>query len=298
MALDGWLEDFVRRSRLGPDFAEEVERMHQPLAVRIIQRMKGQGPGFVVGLCGPQGSGKSTLVQVLAHLIGEGGLSVAVLSLDDLYLPRKAREALARNIHPLLKTRGPPGTHDVALGLKVLEGLARTGTTAIPRFDKATDDRKPETEWDKMDGPVDVVLFEGWCVGAMPQPQAALTEPVNALERDEDPEGLWRRYVNNALADDYQRLFARMNLFILLQPLSFDVVRDWRLEQEHKLALAHPGSAGVMTDAQVHRFVAHYERITRWLMAEAPARADIVIALDENRRASPPVWKGTEPSAD
>ena len=109
---------------------------------------------------------------------------------------------------------------------------------------------------------------------------------------------MWRRYVNDALAGNYQRLFARIDLFVLLQPPSFAVVADWRLQQEAKLREASPNGAGVMSEAQVRRFVAHYERITRWTIAEAPARADVVIPLDERRRAGTPIWKSAEPSGD
>ncbi len=291
MEQDPWLRDFVRHSALPASFGAEVEALHRPFANRITERARRHGPGFVVGLCGPQGSGKSTTVEVLAHLLRAADLTVAVLSLDDLYLPRESRARLAREVHPLLQTRGPPGTHDVALGLDVLNGLTRAGPTLIPRFDKGTDDRKPRGDWDQVEGPVDVILFEGWCVGARPQPTADLIPPINALERDEDRQGVWRAYVNNALAGPYQTLFARIDLFALMQPPSFAVVEGWRLQQEHKLRLARGEGAGVMNDAEVRRFVSHFERITRWLIAEAPARADVVIRLDANRRAAPPVWR-------
>jgi D-glycerate 3-kinase len=291
MPSDLWLEDFIQTKRLGSDFAAEVDRTHVPLATAIADRARAARAGFVVGLCGPQGSGKSTLVEVTAHLLGATGLKVAVLSIDDLYLPLARRETLGLTIHPLLKTRGPPGTHDVALGMMILDGLARAGMTSLPRFDKAADDRKPEADWDRVEGPVDVILLEGWCVGAAPQPQAALANPVNALERDEDQQGVWRRYVNAALAGDYQRLFRRIDLFVLLQPTSFDVVAGWRVEQERKLAEDQPTGSAVMSEAQVHRFVAHYERITRWIMTEAPGRADVVIRINETRHALAPLWR-------
>lgn len=293
--MDFWLKDFAHRHRLGPGFADTVEQVHRPLATRIGEQARKHGSGFLVGLCGPQGSGKSTLALVLGHLLTEAGLSVVVLSLDDLYLTRAERRLLAQTTHPLFATRGPPGTHDVALGLSVLNGLARPEVTLIPRFDKAMDERNPPAAWEPVQGPVDVILFEGWCVGARPQAEAALAEPVNALEREEDAEGVWRGYVNAALAGAYQTLFARIDLFVLLQPPSFDVVARWRLEQERKLAEDRHDGAQVMNAAQVRRFVQHYERLTRWLMAEAPARADGLIRLDAERRPDPPIWRPAEP---
>ena len=288
---DAWIKTFIAEERLSADFVREIDRVYRPLAERTASAARGHGGSFVLGVCGPQGSGKSTVVKVLRRLLELDGLTVSVLSLDDLYLTRKERADLARRVHPLLATRGPPGTHDVALGLSVLDGLAGAGAVAIPQFNKGSDDRRPASDWERVDGPVDVILFEGWCVGARPQSESALAGPINVLERNEDPDGVWRRYVNAALAGDYQPLFARIDLFVLLQPPSFDVVADWRLEQEAKLRDTDPGGAGVMSEGQVRRFVAHYERLTRWLMADAPARADVLIRLDANRNAAPPAWR-------
>jgi D-glycerate 3-kinase len=143
-------------------------------------------------------------------------------------------------------------------------------------------------DWPRVQAPVDVVLFEGWCVGARPQPPADLARPLNALERDEDPQGVWRAHANDALAGPYQALFDRLDLFVLLQAPSFEVVLDWRREQERKLrerlAREGAGASKAMGDEAVARFIAHYERITRWILAEAPGRADIVVRLDAQRR--------------
>lgn len=214
---------------------------------------------------------------------------MAVLSLDDLYLRRAERERLAATVHPLLRTRGVPGTHDVNLGEQVLEGLARPGTTRLPRFDKSTDDRFPESMWDEVQGPVDLILFEGWCVGARPQNEAQLAAPINALEREEDMDGRWRRYANVALAGDYQRLFSRLDMLLLLAAPSFEVVARWRTEQENALreTLRKEGRAegsGLMTVEQIASFVQHYERLARHILDEMPGRADLLLRLDENRR--------------
>lgn len=238
------------------------------------------GP-LVVGLCGAQGSGKSTLAAGLAARIDH----TVVLSLDDLYLTRAARIQLASDVHPLLRTRGVPGTHEVELGLRIFDALDRGLDTPLPRFDKAGDDRAPREHWPIAYGDTQVLLLEGWCVGARPQTDAALSEPVNALERDEDTDGRWRRYVNTALAGDYQRLFARLDTLVLLAAPGFSIVCDWRTQQERALrAAAGADATGVMDDAQLVRFIAHYERLTRHVLEEMPCRADLTIRLDELRR--------------
>ncbi len=244
-------------------------------------------PPFVIGLCGAQGSGKSTVSRALASRLEAANRRVAILSLDDLYLPREDRAALV-GVHPLLKTRGPPGTHDVALGVDILEALGRPGRVALPRFDKGRDTRLSERDWTDIAAPVDVVVFEGWCVGARPQTPDALAAPVNDLEREEDPQGLWRAWVNDRLASDYQRLFERLDWLALLAASDFAVVAGWRRQQERELREARPNlpaqAPHALRDDEVDRFVAHYQRLTDHILREMPARADLVLHLDGERR--------------
>ena len=272
---------FLAANGLPPSARTAVEQIHAPLADWLAAQHAARARALVVGLCGAQGGGKSTAALAIRHLLESRGLRVAALSLDDLYLTRAERLTLARTVHPLLATRGPPGTHDIALGEAVIASLRQPGPTAIPSFDKAIDDRRPPAAWPVFEGPADIILFEGWCVGAVPEPAEALVRPINALERDEDPDGVWRRYVNEALAT-YQPLFASLDRLILLKAPSFAVVERWRGEQEAKLRAAGEGQ-GVMTDAEVARFIQHYERLTRAILKEMPARADAVVELGEAR---------------
>ena len=240
---------------------------------------------FVLGVCGAQGSGKSTLSEALAETMRAEGVATAVLSIDDLYRTKAEREALARTVHPLFAVRGVPGTHDVALGLDVIAALEAGRATPLPRFDKAQDDRAPAAQWDHAEGDTALLILEGWCVGARPEPAAALDVPVNALERDEDADGRWRRAANAALAGEgYQALFARLDRLVLLAAPGFEAVRDWRVEQEHGLARkAGADARGVMSDAEVERFIGFYERLTRHILTEMPGRADLVIRLARDR---------------
>lgn len=251
----------------------------EDLASRIVGAThRARGP-LVVGLTGPQGSGKSTLAAALPPLLAARGLRTAVLALDDLYLPKAERQRLAREVHPLLATRGAPGTHDVALGLALLEALAAPRETRVPRFDKGTDDREADVDWPRLDGPFDVILLEGWCVGARPQPVEALAAPVNDLERDRDPDGAWRRAVNAALDGPYRELFATIGFQILLRAPSFETVFGWRRQQELPLRAEGRGQS----DAELTDFIQHYERLTRWIDAEMPGRADVTVQLGPER---------------
>lgn len=237
----------------------------------------------VFAISGLQGSGKSTLAAQIAARAEADGLRVAVLSLDDLYLTRAERQRLARDVHLLLATRGPPGTHDVALGCRVLDALKAGEDVVVPRFDKLADDRMEDAAWTRVHGRVDLVLFEGWCVGATPEEDAALATPLNALERDEDSDGRWRRHCNEALRRDYSALWSRLDALWFLQPPGFGIVRTWRWQQEQAMVARDPARSG-MDRAQLDRFIQHYERTSRHLLATLPRTADRVIRLDENRR--------------
>lgn len=235
---------------------------------------------LVVGICGSQGSGKSTLAGALSKRFGYA----PVVSLDDLYLPREERRILAQEVHPLLATRGVPGTHDVALGIRVIDGLRARRCIQLPRFDKGIDDRVPEADWPLANPHADVVLLEGWCLGARPQAEAELEAPINRLELEEDPDGRWREFVNAELALRYQSLFSQVDLLVFLAAPSFEVVHAWRSEQEMALRRSSPDSAMIMDDATLDRFVFHFERLTRHLLCTMPAYADLVLQLDRDRR--------------
>lgn len=283
------LDELIRSHALPAAYRAAVDAIHRPAADRIARRRGELGRPIVAGLCGSQGSGKSTMAAFLKVLLEAQGLTAAVLSLDDLYLTLPERERLAALVHPLLRTRGVPGTHDTALGLNLLD-ILRGGAADVPlpRFDKAEDTRADASTWPRVAAPVDVILFEGWCVGAVAQADEALADPVNALERDEDPEGTWRRYVNERLKTDYAALFGRIDILSMLQAPGFEVVYGWRSLQEKKLAdaLARQGTTGrkVMGPEEIARFLMFYQRLTEHILREMPARADILMPLDRNHR--------------
>ena len=278
---DAGLSAFMAKEGLPEAFARTVELVCEPLAARAHRLKTVRRKTVIIGLSGPQGSGKSTIAEMTVKLLAARGVSAVALSLDDFYLTRDARQRLAADVHPLLATRGPPGTHDVALAGAALDQLRAKGKVTLPRFDKSADNRTPRGTWQTLRSPVDVVIFEGWCIGAVAQGAGALRAPVNALERDEDPQAVWRTYVNDQLNGPYQALFGRLHDLVMLAPPGFEAVAGWRKEQERKLR-DRTGSG--MTDDEIDRFVAHYERITRWMLAEMPARADWVVTLDQNRQ--------------
>ena len=237
----------------------------------------------VFGICGLQGSGKSTLAAQLVAAARQAGLAAASVSLDDFYLTAAQRRRLARDVHPLLAIRGPPGTHDLDLALETFDALRRGHTPPLPRFDKLGDDRLAPERWTRPSAPLDLLVFEGWCLGVPAEAEDAMREPLNPLEREEDPDGRWRRGCNTALARDYPPLWAQVDVLWFLQPPGFETVHAWRGEQERALQAAHPGHTG-MDDAALDRFIQHYERVSRQALRTMPGIADACVALDSERQ--------------
>lgn len=255
---------------------------------RILARLSAKpdrrGAAWLIGLSGLPGSGKSTFARQLASVANAGGVATQVLALDDFYFGRRDRMRLARDVHPLLATRGVPGTHDVALLARTLGDLERASAhcpARIPRFDKGRDTRLPPSRWRDVGVSPRLVVLEGWCAGVPAQPAHALVRPLNALERDEDRNGRWRRWVNAQLADAYAILWRQLAMLIELEAPNYAVVARWRNEQERALRLSNAPRA--MNAAALRRFLMHYERLSRHALRELPARADVRILLRDDR---------------
>ena len=251
----------------------------------LLARLHAQQGPWLVGLSGLQGSGKSTFSAQLSAALTRSGIATLAMSIDDFYYGRRERQRLARDVHPLLATRGVPGTHDLVLLERTLADLGRASASrpaCVPRFDKGRDTRMARSRWHRSVQPPRLILFEGWCVGVPAQTPAQLRRPINALERDEDGDGRWRGYVNTQLAAGYARLWQRFDALVLLQAPSFDVVQRWRDEQE--MALRRARAPHAMSAAALRRFIMHYERLSRQALRELPARTDIRLVLDAARR--------------
>ncbi len=279
------LNRFLQRHQLPDSYREVAQKWFIPLAESIVMQLDGAARPFFIGINGCQGSGKSTLTDFLAdYLHSAHQCQVACLSLDDFYLSQVERNVLAETIHPLLKTRGVPGTHDITLMDEVFAQLKTNGEVALPRFNKATDNPIAKQNWPVINTPPDIVIVEGWCWGVPPQPEQELIRPVNQLEENEDNEGIWRRFVNDQLAERYLPLFSLMNYNIMLKGPSFEHVFKWRCEQEHKLAAKdNANSTAIMTDEQIARFIQHYQRLTEHSFEALPPLCDVVFLLDEHR---------------
>ncbi|RDH80745.1 MAG: hypothetical protein DIZ80_17105 [endosymbiont of Galathealinum brachiosum] len=283
---------FIEQEKLDESFKESFKSVYLPLA-KWIENKHTTTP-VVIGLNGGQGSGKSTLSKLLV-LILETLFSKTVLhlSIDDLYISRYRRLLLADEVHPLLSVRGVPGTHDVNLGIEILKTLKTNinNKLKIPRFDKALDDLLPDEEWTVIRKMPDIIIFEGWCVGAKPQSDSELLKPLNKLEESKDTQGNWRHYVNRQLTEQYNDLFSYIDHLIMLKVPDMESVFEWRCLQESKLNHRENTTSHIKSEIEVKEFVMYFERITMQCLKEMPQRADVVLNLNKQHQISKVIVK-------
>ena len=289
-ALQTVLARFLQEASLPDSVAFNFMRWHAGVTRSLAQRAKTADNPPLIGFSGCQGSGKSTLVALIAKVMREVyGVSTVVLSLDDFYLTKAARAALAESIHPLFATRGVPGTHDLALLNETITALRQpAGAVPVPEFDKAGDDRTEMVHWRQVSAPVQLILLEGWCVGLSPQSESELEVPINPMEAEQDPSLIWRREVNRQLANGYADVFGELDALLLLQAPSFDAVFEWRWQQEQRLSEQfqkdHPDKPDpTMSRSEVTDFVLHYQRLTEHALKTLPDQADFVWELATDR---------------
>lgn len=280
------ISTFINKHKLSSGFSKIAEGYFIPLAEEIRTHQLGAKSTYFVGINGSQGSGKSTLSEFLReYLIETYALKVVIMSLDDFYFSQIERQMIAADVHPLFATRGVPGTHNMTHAKTVLKNLKLQQSTTIPRFNKATDNPQPLSEWTKVNEAVDVVIFEGWCWGVDPQTSEQLKVPVNPFEAKEDKHGLWRNHANLQLSLHYFPLYSAMDKWVMLKAPSFADVYAWRLEQEQKLKAATSTSnkSGIMNEQQIQRFIQHYQRLTEHALDTVEKKCNHVFELNSDR---------------
>ncbi len=272
---------------------EAMCSLYLPLALHIFERFQEhikapQAAGcFMIGISGCQGSGKTTTVSIVKFLLEKFfgvdfwpncGLTVLTASIDDFYLPKAERNRLGRAVHPLLKTRGVPGTHDTEKLLATFKKLRdkKQGQLHLPIFDKGLDERLASKRTVEL--PYDIFLFEGWCVAAKASSIEDLDSPINALERNFDSLKIWRNYINTRLEKEYYELFKQLDYLVAFVIDDFSWVYQWRRQQEESLPLERQ-----MDALSLSTFMAHFERLTRQLLQTLPMDADLLISLNKDR---------------
>lgn len=234
----------------------------------------------VIFVSGAQGSGKTTSAQMIANSHSD----VAVLSLDDFYLPKSDRLKLAERISPLFATRGPPGTHDIRLLNKTIIDLIQSSKddeVRIPIFDKIIDDRCNPSEWHFLKGGPEIIIVEGWLMGVNPKISSLSSSPLNAVEAM-DKDGAWRKYQEEQLASEYASLWDISNSYFHIIAPAFDAVKIWRAQQEETTLGLPSGTLSAKQHKWVNDFIMYYERLTQ-RMLNKNVRAGLSVPIDMSR---------------
>ena len=269
------------RNKLG-----QLNNFFLPMSDKIHRNYLNNKKTKIIGLTGGQGSGKSTISQILKIILKEGfNLNTVIFSIDDFYKTLQERKKMSKQINSLFLTRGVPGTHSTSLLLKCLKNFKNKNFKkfSIPKFDKSIDDRLSKKFWQNIKTKPDVVIFEGWCVGAFPQTNKDLIKPINLLEKEKDKNRTWRNFVNKELKNRYKKIFKLIDLMIFLKIPSFEYVYKWRLLQEKKLKVTSKGKK-TMSNKQVKNFIMFYERITKHMLKNFSKKAKFIINIDSSHR--------------
>ena len=285
-----YLKFLKKKERAGKPIIDKVGKLNTfylPLSKWIYSSYKKDNKTKVIGLSGGQGAGKSTITDILKFILKKKfGLELCIFSIDDFYKTKKERKQMSEDIHPLFLTRGVPGTHDVNLIEKTLSKLKKKKfkTVLIPKFDKSTDDRFMKSKWTKITKAPNIIIFEGWCVGATKQNEKILKKPINFIEKKYDKNLKWRKKVNNHLKNNYKKLFNKIDKLVYLKAPSFNHIFQWRMHQEQKLKLTSKNKK-TMSKSKIKNFIMFYERITKQMMKDFYKISDLTIFLDKNHRS-------------
>ena len=264
----------------------QLNNFFLPISHSIYKIFKNKKRTIIVGLTGGQGSGKSTISSILKIILKASfNLNTVIFSIDDFYKTSKERKKMSIEISPLFLTRGVPGTHDTRMLFNCLKNLKKKKfkNILIPKFDKSNDDRRPKKYWQKVKKKADIVIFEGWCVGATPQKNKDLIAPINVLEKEKDKKRIWRNYVNKELKTNYKKIFKLIDTTIFLKVPSFEHVYKWRLLQEKKLNIISKGKK-IMTKKEIKNFIMFYERLTKYMLKHLSNKVKFLINIDTKHR--------------
>jgi len=266
-----------------------------PICFWIAKKADNKKPYFV-GLAGGQGTGKTTTSSIIKIILEKYfKLKVFKISIDDFYKTRKERMTLSKKVHPMLLTRGVPGTHDINMMLDFFKKSKskKFKQIKLPNFNKAIDDRFPKNKWNTINKRPDIIIFEGWCVGAKAEANKTLKKAINSMEKANDHKLVWRKYVNQQLKTKYKRLYSQLNCMIYLKAKNFSLLQKWRLKQEHKLWLKTKKKGGhkIMTKGDVINFMQTYQRITQNMFKNMPKYASIILNLNSNHQIKTAVYK-------
>ena len=259
-----------------------------PTSFWIAKKSNKKSP-LIIGLAGGQGTGKTTITSIISLILKKYfKLKVFKISIDDFYKTRNERKKLSTTKHPLLMTRGVPGTHDYKIILNFLKKIKnkKFNSLKLPKFDKSKDDRCHKKLWYKINSRPDVIILEGWCVGAKAQKNSEIFKPINSLEKIKDPDLVWRKYVNTQLKIHYKNLFKQLNEIIYLKANNFRELQKWRIKQEKTLWLKSKNRKNlrVMSRSDIINFMQTYQRITQNMLKDAPKYASIVMKLNSNHQ--------------
>ncbi|MGB3514176.1 MAG: glycerate kinase [Microcoleaceae cyanobacterium] len=251
------ISDYDKLALADNNTLETLWKLWLPLAIKLAKECKQLNSPLIYGILGSQGTGKTTLAKILILILDKLGYNTISISIDDIYKTYAERELLKKQDSRFI-WRGPPGTHDISLGLEVLDKLHQSfnensdNLISIPRFNKSLfNGAGDRSEWESVSN-VDIILFEGWFVGVRPIDDTVFDNPPLPIITEADRE--FASDMNKKL-QDYLPLWEKLDKLMVLYPTDYRFSKQWRLQAEKQMLAS--GKSG-MSDDKIEQFVEYF----------------------------------------
>lgn len=202
----------------------------------------------IIGISALPGTGKTTLGNWLEAISLKLNFKIAVISIDDFYLPSDEMKLAIKN-NPWNVSRGFPGSHSVKLMYEKLLSWKLNGELNVPVFDKALRNGLGDRSHWRSDNP-DILILEGWFLGVEPLSVDIDDQPLNLLNLNSTE--IDYRYKIQQNLNSYLDIWNLVDNIWHLKPLMFEYMNMWKSNQEKEMFLQR-GNA--LQDEKLSNFI-------------------------------------------
>ena len=204
-----------------------------PLLSQAYKFQKRFSDRKIIGISALPGTGKTTLGNWLEAISLKLNFKIAVISIDDFYLPSDEMKLAIKN-NPWNVSRGFPGSHSVKLMHEKLLNWKINGELNVPVFDKSLRNGLGDRSHWRSDNP-DLLILEGWFLGIEPFDINLNDQSRYSVELNQD-EYSYREIIQKNLKE-YLNVWNLIDNIWHLKPMKFEYMNRWKSNQENEMLL-------------------------------------------------------------